>query len=292
MKNFSQFWARNLSIYYMLLACFYFSLLGALSKILSEQINSVEIVFFRNLIGLFIILVALRKNREWGKGGKPVLLVFRGVIGAVGLLLFFHNIAHIDLGTAYTFQKTAPIYIALFSAYFLGERLSALGWCAIILGFVGIALIVQPHVGVSTNDIIGVCGGICMGAALTSVRELRRYYSTDVIILSFMFFVVSVMAGLLVAGEFGAGIFKFEFPNLFGWVLVALVGVSGYLYQLYVTKSYAATRKAGIPAAVSYADVVFSIVLGLALGDALPNALALAGIAVVIASGLLIAKEK
>ena len=59
-----------------------------------------------------------------------------------------------------------------------------------------------------------------------------------------------------------------------------------------MTKSYRATRKAGIPAAVSYADIVFSMILGVLLGDALPMGFALLGIVVIIFSGLLIAKEK
>ena len=96
---YNPFIMRHLSIYFMLLACFHFATLGALSKILSEQMTSVEIVFFRNLIGLIIILIALNKDRNFGHGGKPVLLIFRGVIGSVGLLLFFYNVAHIDLGT-------------------------------------------------------------------------------------------------------------------------------------------------------------------------------------------------
>lgn len=289
---YNPFIMRHLSIYFMLLACFHFATLGALSKILSEQMTSVEIVFFRNLIGLIIILIALNKDRNFGHGGKPVLLIFRGVIGSVGLLLFFYNVAHIDLGTAFTFQKTSPIYIALFSYFLLKERLSLLGWSAIILGFIGIALVVQPNIGITANDLIGIGGGICMGMALTSVRELRKYYSANMIILSFMFFGVLTMSVLLVLGEFGIGEFKFVFPNFFGWVLIALVGLGGYYYQVYLTKSYAATKKAGIPAAISYMDIIFSMILGLLLGDALPNNVALLGIATIIFSGLLIAKEK
>ncbi|MBR4140949.1 MAG: EamA family transporter, partial [Campylobacter sp.] len=158
--------------------------------------------------------------------------------------------------------------------------------------FIGIALVVQPNIGITANDLIGIGGGICMGMAITSVRELRKYYSANMIILSFMFFGVLTMSILMILGEFGIGEFKFVFPNLFGWVLIALVGLSGYYYQVYLTKSYAATKKAGIPAAISYMDIIFSMILGLLLGDALPNNVALLGIATIIFSGLLIAKEK
>lgn len=86
---FSPFLMRHLSIYYMLIACFYFALVGAASKILSEQINSVEIVFFRNLIGLIIVLFAFKKLHHFGAGGHFGLLVFRALVGRLACFAFF-----------------------------------------------------------------------------------------------------------------------------------------------------------------------------------------------------------
>ena len=296
---YSAFWLRHLSVYYMLTACFYFALMGAASKILSEQINSVEIVFFRNLIGLFIVLYALKKARNFGVGGRPILLVFRGVIGALGLLCFFYNIARIDLGTAFTFQKTAPIFIAIFSSILLKERLNKLSWVAICLGFVGILFIMQPSIdGLKQDHIIGLLGGIFGAMAITSVHELRKYYSTSAIVLSFMLCGVLLMGAILLAGAFwgfsalNLSAFAYTNPSIFGWVLIAVVGLCGYYYQIYMTKAYAATKKAGIPAAISYSDIAFSVLLGVILGDNLPNNFALLGIATVVISGLLIARQR
>ena len=187
MNTLRLFIIRHLSVYYMLIACFAFSLMGAASKLLSEQVSSVEIVLFRNIIGLAFILAALYRHRNFGKGGAPWLFVFRGVIGSLGLLCFFYNIAHIELGTAFTFQKTAPIFIAVFSYFALKEKLSKLGWVAILLGFIGIVFIMKPSGDMGLIDsIIGLSGGVCMGLAMTSVRKMRKYYSADMIILSFM----------------------------------------------------------------------------------------------------------
>lgn len=293
---FSPFLMRHLSAYYMFVACFYFALVGAASKILSEQINSVEIVFFRNLIGLIIVLFALKKIHNFGVGGHFGLLVFRGVSGALGLLCFFYNIANIDLGTAFTFQKTSPIFIAIFSAILLKEKLNSLSWIAIFLGFAGILFIMQPNIdGLELNHIIGLLGGIFAGMAMTSVHKLRKYYSTAAIVLSFMVCGVAVMGILLIFGSFGFmkfGEFAYKNPNVFGWILVAVVGLCGYYYQIYMTKAYAATKKAGIPAAISYFDIAFGVLFGILLGDNLPNAFAMLGIVIIIISGLLIAKQK
>ena len=137
-KLYSAFWLKHLGVYYMLVASFYFALNGALAKVMAERMSSAEIVFFRNVVGIGIVLFSLRRVKNLGPGGKPWLLAFRGFIGSCGILATFYNIAHIDLGTAFTFQKTAPIFTALFSAFFLGEKLSSKGWFAILLGFGGI----------------------------------------------------------------------------------------------------------------------------------------------------------
>ena len=293
MNTLRLFIIRHLSVYYMLIACFAFSLMGAASKLLSEQVSSVEIVLFRNIIGLAFILAALYRHRNFGKGGAPWLFVFRGAIGSLGLLCFFYNIAHIELGTAFTFQKTAPIFIAVFSYFALKEKLSKLGWVAILLGFIGIVFIMKPSGDMELIDsIIGLSGGVCMGLAMTSVRKMRKYYSADMIILSFMIFGTIPMTIILAHGEYTQSLPAFVMPDTFGLLLALGVGLLGYIYQVYMTKSYRATRKAGIPAAVSYADIVFSMILGVLLGDALPMGFALLGIVVIIFSGLLIAKEK
>ena len=293
MKDYNPFILRHLSIYYMLIACFCFSLMGACSKILASEISSVEIVFFRNIIGLAFVLFALYRHKNFGHGGAPILLIFRGAIGAIGLLCFFYNVAHIELGTAFTFQKTAPIFIAILSFFWLKEQLSKIGWTAIILGFVGIIFIMKPSANLAIFDsLVGLSGGISMALALTSVRNLRKYYSGDMIILSFMLFGTIPMALILLGGEFWDALPRFIMPSAFGWILVAGIGLLGYVYQVYMTKAYRATKKAGIPAAVGYMDIIFSMFLGCLLGDALPGGFTLLGIAIIVFSGLLIAKEK
>ena len=293
-KQFSPFLISHLCIYYALMSAFYNSAIGVVSKVLSAEMSSFEIVFFRNLIGLFIVLWVLAKTRDCNffGGGHLGLLLFRGFIGICGVSAFFYNIAHTDLGTAFALYKTAPIFTALSAAYFFGEKLSPLAWFAIILGFLGFAMIVQPSLGIKPTDIVGIVGGLCSGLALTSVRELRKYYSANTIVLSYMISGTVLMALVIGAGELGAYDLHFVVPSAKAWLYIALVAVGGYYFQLYLTKSYAATRKAGIPAAISYSEILFSMAMGFAVGDVLPNALALAGIAVIIVSGLLIAKEK
>ena len=126
-----RFYISHLGIFYMLFACFMFAVTGAFAKYLSKDMPSIEVVFFRNLIGLFIVIYAIYRFPFKQAGGHFFLLMFRGFVGTVALFAFFYNVAHVNLATAFTFQKTNPIFTAILAAFIFKERLSSLGWFAV-----------------------------------------------------------------------------------------------------------------------------------------------------------------
>ncbi|MDL0105081.1 DMT family transporter [Campylobacter vicugnae] len=296
--RYNRFLIRHLGIYYMLIASLLFAGTGALSKILSSELSSIEIVFFRNIIGLGLIILMIYKKPLHQAGGKFWLLAFRGIIGTIGLYAFFYNIAHIDLATAFTFSKTSPIFTALLAAFIFKERLSYLGWFAIFIGFIGILFIIEPTLGVSKDEYIGLLSGIGAALAYTSIRGLRKHYDTRAIVLSFMLCGSAIPLLSMIIGSFYYRpdldflISPFIMPSLASWVMVILMGLLATGFQIYLTKAYAASKKAGVVAAVGYSDVVFSMIFGLILGDSLPGAWAFLGIVMIIGAGILVARER
>ena len=131
-------------VLYMLLASFFFAVMGAFAKLSSDSMSSLEVVFFRNVFGVALVGYAVLKKPMQHEGGKPFLLFFRGFMGFVALLAFFYNIAHIPLGDAMTFSKTSPIFTALFAWLFLQEKLPKTAWMAVFIGFAGIVFIAKP----------------------------------------------------------------------------------------------------------------------------------------------------
>lgn len=296
--RYNKFLIRHLGIYYMLIASLLFAGTGALSKILSSELSSIEIVFFRNIIGLGLIIWMIYKRPLHQAGGKFWLLAFRGIIGTIGLYAFFYNIAHIDLATAFTFSKTSPIFTALLAAFIFKERLSYLGWFAIFIGFIGILFVIEPTLGVSKDEYIGLLSGIGAALAYTSIRGLRKHYDTRAIVLSFMLCGSAMPLLSMIIGSFYYRpdldflISPFIMPSLTSWAMVILMGLLATGFQIYLTKAYAASKKAGVVAAVGYSDVIFSMIFGLILGDALPDAWAFLGIVMIIGAGILVARER
>ncbi len=285
-------------IRYMLFASLMFALMGVFAKILSQSMPSLEVVFFRNLFGAVLIAATLIKRPMEHKGGKGWLLFFRGMMGFLALLAFFYNIAHIPLGDAMTYSKTSPIFTALFAWLFLKERMGRVGWAALVLGFVGIVFIAKPSGAVLDKTAwLGIFSGAGAALAYTAVRELRNYYDTRAIVLSFT--VIGSIGPLILMAvspyvdipELDMLFGEFVVPSAETWVFIVLMGLFATLAQFYMTKAYGVTQ-AGIVGAVSYSNILFSIILGLFIGDPLPDPLTWLGIGLIVTAGVAVARAK
>ncbi|MDD3008387.1 MAG: DMT family transporter [Arcobacter sp.] len=288
----------NKGIKYMLFASFLFALMGAVAKELSDSMSSVEVVFFRNVFGVFFILISIYNSPLKQIGGKFWLLVFRGVAGFVALLFFFYNISEISLGEAMTFSKTSTIFTAIFAYIFLKEKLGFKGWLGVFVGFIGIVFITEfDGSNLEKTDYLGILSGVGAALAYTSVRELRTYYDSRAIVLSFMTIGTIGPMILLIIGSFYSNphldfmLGTFTMPKNEDWIFIILLGIFATLAQIYMTKAYS-FAKAGIIGTISYSNIVFSIILGLILGDSFPSFLIVLGILLIIFSGFLVSSKK
>ncbi len=285
----------------MLLASLTFGVMGGFAKVLTQHLPALEVTFFRNVFGVALIGLAIWRTPLRQSGGKPLLLLFRGTMGFLALLAYFYIMGKIPLGEAITYNKTSPLFVAFFAWLFLKERLHWSALIALILGFAGIVLIAQPNGGVFDKyDILGIFSGIGAALAYTSIRELRKYYDTRAIVMSFMLvgtlgplFLMGLGSMMTVSAEWDWIIAPFFMPQGWQWFFIVMVGLSATASQLLMTKAYELT-KAGIVGTISYTNIVFGMIIGIMLGDPVPSYSTILGIILVILSGLIVAlvKEK
>ncbi len=279
----------------MLFASFCFAIMGAMAKELSTIMPSLEVVFFRNMVGTILIAVTFLKMPVKQVGGKPFLLFFRGLMGFMALVAFFYNIAHIPLADAMTFSRTSPMFTALLAFWFLKEKIGLREITALLVGFVGIVFIMKPNgLQLDLTDMLGLFSGVGAALAYTSVKELKKYYDTRVIVLSFMLTgTIGPLLLMLFNDALHVEFLKATFivPDFKMWIYIAGLGVSATVAQIYMTKAYGA-EKAGIVGAISYTGILFSLIVGVLLGDALPDFWGAFGIVLVIIGGILVTKEK
>lgn len=283
----------------MLLASLSFAMMGGFAKTISQTLPSVEVAFFRNVFGVVLVSIAIYKFPLKQIGGRPWLLFFRGFMGFISLLAYFYAMANIPLGEAVTYNKTSPIFVAIFAYIFLKEKLSISAIFAIIIGFVGIVFVAQPQGGTFDKyDILGILSGVGAALAYTSIRELRAYYDTRAIVMSFMaigtigpLVLMIITPYINTSSDFDWMFAKFVMPIGVEWIYVTAIGIFATISQLLMTKAYEYT-KAGIVGTISYSNIVFALIIGTILGDPIPNLWTFLGIMLVIISGLIVALPK
>ncbi|HVT85848.1 MAG TPA: DMT family transporter [Chitinophagaceae bacterium] len=289
---------RYRGIFYMLLASLGFATMGGAAKSLKGEFNAGQLVFFRNLVGLIVLIISFSLRRPVNHGKKFYLLIFRGIMGTVALYTLLYCILHIPPGTAMTYNLTSALFIAVFSFLLFGEYHGRYVLFAVMLGFFGMLLIYKPAIHFPWYyHAAGLLSGITSALAYITVGRLNKYYDTRIIVLAF------VLSGAAIPFVFMAIRWIFQLPAddvffiqwrlPFGiqWFQIALLGLAALFGQYFVTLAYGAD-KAGIVSAVSYANIIFSVFIGMALGDSFPDLMSWVGMFCIITGGIIISLVK
>lgn len=279
----------------MTLASLLFALTMLFAKLLSSHMGSVEVTFFRNIIGLFLILMTLWHTPLSNKGGRPWTLFFRGLIGTLALLSFFYTVSVTHLSHAIVYAKTEPIFTAILAFFLLKEKLSPYTLIASLLGLLGVAILSDFHL--DYLDMMGIMTGFMAALAYTSVRSLKPYYDARTVVLSFMLCGTLLPVGLMIVAQIythpslAFALQPFVLPTPIDWIWILAMGSVAAYGQLAMTKSYY-YAKAGLASTASYSVVLFATLLGLLVGDTAPSLSMMIGAFLIIGGGILIAKEK
>jgi len=285
-------------VLYMLLSALISALNGAIVKVMGEQMSVLEIVMFRNIAGLLIVLLMLRHTPPKLPGGKPHLLILRGLFGFGAMILFFYTVTVIPLGEAITLNKTSPLFVSILVFFLLNERLGRYAVGAVLIGFIGAILISKPTgMLMDSPHFLGLLGGFFAACAYATIKTLRHVYDTRVIVLSFMGMGTLASVSLFAVAPFMTppDAIAFLFPDfvlpssLTVWLLLIFIALTATLSQWLLTRAYSFS-KAGIIGAVSYSNIPFAVGFGLMLGDTFPDLYVWLGIILIIFAGLLVKK--
>lgn len=288
----------KLGLYYMLFYCFCVAIATAIAKILSHRLSPMELVFFRNILGVVYILFLIYRKPLKNIGGKPFLLFFRGFLGALAILSSFYIVIHLGLAEAITYQQSYPIYLALISVVFLKLKMTKQEWVSIIAGFVGICLIFFPQFKHSEASVFdhsfGIFYAIIAALAYLSIAELSKVYENRTIVLVFMTTGVSLPILVILIGKLFSltqphFLFApFVMPDINEWLLILLMGIMALVAQIYITKAFA-IGNSGQVSAMGYSQIVISIFFGILIGDPFPNIWGFLGMLFIVLSGVFVA---
>lgn len=267
----------------LILACELFLVLsGMVIKQLNGMASTGQIVFFRNLFGLALLLPWWWKNGMAAVKTDCLHLHFlRAATGVTAMACLFYAWGHLPLAQAALLKQMMPLFIPLMAFFWMAERLPWQAVAAVLLGFAGVVLILNPAGGeMNFAVLVGLAGAVFGGLAKTTIRRLRRHTEPAQRIV----FYFAAFATLLSA-----------VPALFGWMQLTsaalawllLLALFATLAQLFMSAAYG-HAPAGQIGVFTYSSVAFAALLGWAFwGEALGTG-TLLGIGIITAAGLLV----
>jgi len=258
----------------------------AFVKLAGEQgVHVTESLFYRQLIAMPLICFLIMRSREgWPSiiSNKHKLHILRSCLGIFAMGLNFWAMTLLPLADATTISFTVPIFATLFAAIFLREKVGIRRWSAILIGFIGVLIVVQP--GGSLIPAFGAAvalGGALVTAAVTMVIRMLGRTETSVVTI-FWFSVYTLPALTICAFIYGGG------HDAQTWGYLLGIGIFGALGQLCITQSL---RYAPVSTIVpmDYSALIWATFFGIVIFGQYPGLSIWLGAPVIIGSGLFIA---
>lgn len=272
----------------MLAATLLFSGFHAIAKWLSNDYDAFQIAFFRGVFGILppILLLYLARHRGTDHlfSQRPGLQLVRGVLSLGSIVCFITAFRTMPLADVLAISYSAPIIVTVLSVPLLGERVGLHRGCAVLVGFFGILLILQPGSGVfDVSALLAMLGACFYSLMMLVTRQLGSVDSTLCTMLYSTGFYILVCAVLLP--------FIWITPTLIDWFLLAALGiVSGAGLFFFIRAFY--HGKAATIAPFDYMAMLWAIILGFLVWGELPGWLTLVGMMIVVVSGLYIMQRE
>ncbi|MFC4294778.1 DMT family transporter [Novosphingobium tardum] len=258
--------------------------MSALVKLASEAgVHLAEIIFWRQALTLPLLVGALAATRHLGQLRTERIPIHgrRAMLGLIGMFLNLGSVTLLPLAEATTLSFVASLFAVMLSTVLLRERVGAIRWLAVALGFAGVIIITSP--GHSTLPALGLATGI--GAAFMNaliaiqVRDLGRTERPVTIVFWFSLFSTVLLAAILP--------FVITHHDTRTWLLLAAIGLSGLAGQLALT---AALRLGPVSSVIvmDYTSLFWATLFGWLVWSHLPPASTWAGAPIIIAAGLVI----
>jgi drug/metabolite transporter (DMT)-like permease len=278
----------HFGIFLQILAVLFFTLQGAVVRYIGDRVPLGEIVFARNIVAILPILVMLTwQGKLAGLRTKNIRGHFtRSVTNIGGMFLNFAGFARVPLADATALGYAMPLFTVILAAAFLGEVVRRWRWGAVIVGFLGVLLMLSPHLGQSEQDSSSALGAIYLlaaaflfGVAHTYVRHMTATETTGALV--FYYSVIGAGVGLITV------FWGWALPQAGDFIALAVLGFFGGMAQITVTESFR-YAPASVLAPFAYSSMLWAVVIGYLWFGEVPGIIVLVGAIIVIGAGLFV----
>lgn len=268
-----------------------FLIMASLIKAGSETVPPGQAVFFRSFFAFPILIgwLAVRGQLRSGfRVARPSAHVVRGVIGTSAMACSFAALGLLPLPDVTAIRFASPLFVVVFAALLLGERVRLFRSTAVVAGFVGVLIVMWPQLsggaltaleGAALGAVFALLGAAFSALAHVQIRNMTRTEQTSAIV--FWFTITSTTLSLLTIP------FGWVVPDWSTATMLICAGLCGGAGQICMTSAYA-KADVSLLAPFDYASIVLAMAVGFFIFDEVPTAAMIVGALIITLAGAVI----
>lgn len=265
----------------MLLGIFFFALNDALGKWLISTYFVGQLLFIRSVAALVVLGPFIHRQGISGfaRAPRPFIQFLRPVFSTFEVACFYWALAYMPLADVMTFYLAGPIYVTAMSPFLLGEHVGWRRWLAVLAGFAGVIIALNPTAHALTPAaMVAIAGSFTFSLLMICTRLVRG--TSDIVL------VTTQNVGALLFGA-AAAPFGWAAVNWRDGALLALLGLVALLAYVCMNRALK-LAPASVVVPYQYTTIVWAIIFGYIFFGDIPGAPVLTGCAIIIAAGIYI----
>jgi drug/metabolite transporter (DMT)-like permease len=265
----------------MLLGIFFFALNDALGKWLIATYSVGQLLLIRSSAGLVFLLPFIKREglAAFRDAPRPAIQWLRPIFATFEVACFYWALAYMPLADVMAFYLAGPIYVTALSPFLLGEHVGMRRWIAVVAGFIGVMIALNPTgQGLTPAALVAIAGSLSFAILMICTRLVPGTSDT-----------VLVTTQTVGALAFGAIVAPFTWTPL-DWrdtALLILLGVTAMIAHVCVNRSLK-LAPASVVVPYQYSTIVWAIIFGFVFFGDKPGPAMLTGAAIIVAAGIYI----
>ncbi|MEK9944894.1 MAG: DMT family transporter [Alphaproteobacteria bacterium] len=270
---------------YMLTATALFSVMVASVRHVSAEVPSFEVVFFRNLLGVFIVgPIIARRGLGFLRTSRIKLYGWRTALGLGSMFMWFYAVTVTPIAEAVALSFTSPLFVTVVAVLLLQEKVGIPRWIATVVGFGGAMIVLRPGIAeVTTGHLLLIASSILMAMSIVSIKMLSATEPPERI--------VAYMVILFTPVSFVPALFIWEWPSWSSLFWLCVVAGAGTFAHIAFTRALSkADASAVMP--LDFMRLPFAALIAFVAFSEIPDFWTFAGAAVIFVSSIYIARRE
>ena len=269
----------------LILAVFFVSIMRVLAKLIGIEYHAAQITFARAIVVLILLSPLIYKlgGLNFLKTRKPGTHFFRGLAGLTGNIMFFLAFQRLPVADVTVVSQAVPIFSCILAIIFLKETIGWRRWAAIVIGFLGVIIAINPTGQIAVASIYALIGTLMWSITIIFLRLLG---STEHPVKTVFYF---MLVSVIITAFFQP--FLWKQPSLEVVLLFFGLGLSAFLTQLLMT--YALQKaSASIVSPFNYTGIIWAIIFDYIIWNTHPMLTTIFGGIIITISGIYIFRRE